>query len=223
MGDLDDDDVQNAAQLAKDALTYFRARADQYPGVRLESGGEAEMTQDALGGVLGAVIIALVGIWVIIALLFGSLLQPLLVILVIPFAVAAAVLALLVHGEPMSFFAGIGILGLCGVVVNNALVMVDRLNKQPWGRSENVPENTLIDGIVESAATRLRPVLLTTITTVAGLLPLAYGLGGADVYMGPMALTLGYGLLLTIPAILFFLPCCFLLFKSASHYHNRHS
>ena len=214
VGDLDDD-VQNAAQLAMDALAHFRALADQYPGVRLEAGGEAEMTQDALGGLLSAVIIALVGIWVIIALLFGSLLQPLLVMLVIPFAIAAAVFALMVHGEPMSFFAGIGILGLCGVVVNNALVMLDRLNRHP-DESEKISESAMIDGIVESAATRLRPVLLTTITTVAGLLPLAYGLGGADVYMGPMALTLGYGLLLTVPAILFFLPCCFLLFKSVA-------
>nr|MDT0252125.1 efflux RND transporter permease subunit [Endozoicomonas sp.] len=197
---------------------HFLAIADQYPGVRLEAGGEAEMTQDALGGLLGAVAIALVGIWVVIALLFGSLLQPLMIMLIIPFAVASAVFALMIHGEPMSFFAGIGILGLCGVVVNNALVMVDRLNRPSAGEDSS----EFVEHMIESATTRLRPVLLTTVTTVSGLLPLAYGLGGSDVYMGPMALTLGYGLLLTVPAVLFFLPCCYLMIREITFFsHGR--
>ncbi|MFK0570079.1 efflux RND transporter permease subunit [Endozoicomonas sp.] len=217
VGDLDDE-VQNSAKLSQDALKHFLAIADQYPGVRLEAGGEAEMTQDALGGLLGAVAIALVGIWVVIALLFGSLLQPLMIMLIIPFAVASAVFALMIHGEPMSFFAGIGILGLCGVVVNNALVMVDRLNRPSAGEDNS----EFVEHMIESATTRLRPVLLTTVTTVSGLLPLAYGLGGSDVYMGPMALTLGYGLLLTVPAVLFFLPCCYLMFREMTFFsHGR--
>ena len=204
---VDDDDadesdiVVNPTEISLKALDHFNKRLDQYPGVRLEMGGEAELTNDAFTGLKSVMIVAVIGIWMIIALLFGSLFQPLLVMIIIPFAVASAVLALLIHGQPMSFFAGIGILGLCGVVVNNALVMIDRINNHEDGDGSQ--------GIIAAASTRLRPVLLTTVTTVVGLLPLAYGLGGADVYMGPMALTLGYGLLFTVPAVLFLLPCCY--------------
>ncbi|UYM16080.1 efflux RND transporter permease subunit [Endozoicomonas euniceicola] len=203
----DSDAIPNAVEISEKAIAHFNQLAARYPGVRLEAGGEAEMTNSALRGLTSAMLMAMVGIWMIIALLFGSLFQPLLVILIIPFAVVSAATALLLHGQPMSFFAAVGILGLCGVVVNNALVMVDRMNRQ---YKQAAPE-LVIHSIIEAAGSRLRPILLTSVTTVAGLLPLAYGLGGSDVYMGPMALTLGYGILLTVPVILFLLPCCYLI------------
>ena len=125
-----------------------------------------------------------------------------------PFGVAGVVLALALHGiSQASFFTGIGIVGLAGVVVNDALVMVDHLNAL---RRKQHGQN-MVALIAQGAANRLRPVILTTVTTVAGLLPLTYGIGGEDTMMGPMAMAMGYGLLFATPVTLILLPCLYMI------------
>ena len=114
-------------------------------------------------------------------------------------------MALVVHLQPLSMFALIGVLGMTGVVVNNSLVLINRINEL---RAEGL---AALNAVVEASVSRLRPILLTSITTVAGLLPLAYGLGGTDVYMGPMSLTLGYGLLFSLPVVLIVVPALYAL------------
>ena len=116
-----------------------------------------------------------------------------------------------------SFFDGIGVIGLAGVVVNDALVMVAHLNhlkRQYTGR-----DRTAI--IAEGAANRLRPVILTTVTTVAGLLPLTYGIGGEDEMMAPMAMALGYGLFFATPIALILLPCLYLIRDDFAAFFSR--
>jgi len=175
-------------------------------GIRLNIGGEAEKTNETLNGFAVAFPAAILGIYFVLAIMFGSLLQPLLVMSVIPFAGVAAMLALFIHFEPLSLFALIGILGMIGVVVNNSLVLINCINEQ------KLKGQTSLDAVLNASLSRLRPILLTSITTVAGLLPLAYGLGGTDVYMGPMSLTLGYGLLFSLPVVLIVIPCLYLTF-----------
>ncbi|MBW3695145.1 efflux RND transporter permease subunit [Vibrio sp. T187] len=181
--------------------------------VRLDIGGEAENTNETMAGFLVAFPAAMVGIYFVLAIMFGSLVQPLLIMAVIPFAVVAALMALFVHFQPLSLFALIGVLGMTGVVVNNSLVLINRINEL---RREGVDAH---NAVIAAAASRLRPILLTSITTVVGLLPLAYGIGGTDVYMGPMSLTLGYGLLFSLPVVLIVIPClyhcCFSRVKSS--------
>ncbi|MCW8345939.1 efflux RND transporter permease subunit [Vibrio sp. ZSDZ65] len=173
--------------------------------VRLDVGGEAENTDETMSGFFVAFPAAMIGIYFVLAIMFGSLLQPLLIMAVIPFAIVSALMALFLHMQPISLFALVGILGMAGVVVNNALVLVNRINElQQEGFS-------VTHAIVEAAASRFRPIVLTSITTVVGLLPLAYGIGGTDVYMGPMSLTLGYGLLLSLPIVLIVIPCLYAL------------
>ncbi|SON52564.1 efflux RND transporter permease subunit [Vibrio tapetis] len=171
--------------------------------VRLEIGGEAENTDETMSGFLVAFPAAMVGIYFVLAIMFGSLLQPLMIMAVIPFAVVAALMALFVHMQPLSLFALIGVLGMTGVVVNNSLVLINRMNEL---RQEGL---TTLDAVINASTSRLRPILLTSITTVVGLLPLAYGIGGTDVYMGPMSLTLGYGLLFSLPVVLLVIPCLY--------------
>ncbi|MFA0087858.1 efflux RND transporter permease subunit [Vibrio sp. 10N.261.51.F12] len=171
--------------------------------VRLDVGGEAENTDETMSGFLVAFPAAMIGIYFVLAVMFSSLLQPLMIMAVIPFAIAAALMALFIHNQPISLFALIGILGMAGVVVNNALVLINRINEL---KSEGLPTN---QAIIDAASSRLRPIVLTSLTTVAGLLPLAYGIGGTDVYMGPMSLTLGYGLLFSLPIVLIVIPCLY--------------
>ncbi|NOI79390.1 efflux RND transporter permease subunit [Vibrio tubiashii] len=178
--------------------------AHQYPAtVTIDIGGEAESTNETMSGFMVAFPAAIVAIYFVLAVMFNSLLQPLLVMAVIPFAVIAALMALVVHMQALSMFALIGVLGMTGVVVNNSLVLINRINEL---RQDGFNP---MDAVIEASISRLRPILLTSITTVAGLLPLAYGLGGTDVYMGPMSLTLGYGLLFSLPVVLFVIPALY--------------
>ncbi|MGR5276127.1 efflux RND transporter permease subunit [Vibrio rotiferianus] len=170
--------------------------------VRLEIGGEAESTSETMSGFVVAFPMAIVGIYFVLAIMFGSLLQPLMIMVVIPFAVVAALLALFVHMQPISLFALIGVLGMTGVVVNNSLVLINRIN-------ELKEKEGVLGAVIKAAGSRFRPIILTSITTVVGLVPLAYGIGGTDSYMGPMSLTLGYGLLFSLPIVLVVTPCIY--------------
>ncbi|MCW8328958.1 efflux RND transporter permease subunit [Photobacterium sp. SDRW27] len=200
---ITDEDLTSVA--VSDALV--QALQGQYSSnVKIEVGGEAESTNETMSGFFVAFPAAMIGIYFVLAVMFNSLLQPLLVMAVIPFSVVAALMALFIHLQPLSLFGLIGVLGMTGVVVNNSLVLINRINEL---LAEG--KDTVI-AVVEASTSRLRPIVLTSLTTVAGLLPLAYGIGGTDVYMGPMSLTLGYGLLFSLPVVLLVIPCLYVTF-----------
>ena len=136
------------------------------------------------------------------------------VLVAIPFAIVGVIIALALHNEPLSFLALTGMIGLAGVVVNDSLVLVSHLNTlrkdNPIGKLEKKElreQNLRL--IAEGTSDRLRAIILTTLTTVAGLLPLAYGIGGESLYMSPMALALGYGLIFATPLTLVLVPCLY--------------
>ncbi|MGF1709550.1 efflux RND transporter permease subunit [Vibrio kagoshimensis] len=197
------DDTLSSVALSEKMLTELQGHYSS--NVTLDVGGEAESTNETMSGFVLAFPAAMIAIYFVLAVMFNSLIQPLLVMAVIPFAVVAALMALVVHMQALSMFALIGVLGMTGVVVNNSLVLINRINEI---RAEG--KDTL-EAVIEASASRLRPILLTSITTVVGLLPLAYGLGGTDVFMGPMSLTLGYGLLFSLPIVLFVIPSLYAL------------
>ncbi|WP_372385381.1 efflux RND transporter permease subunit [Vibrio sp. BS-M-Sm-2] len=200
---LSDESISSVA-LADELVTEL---AGQYPAsVTINVGGEAESTNETMSGFMVVFPAAMVAIYFVLAVMFNSLLQPLLIMAVIPFAIMASLMALVVHMQPMSLFGLIGVLGMTGVVVNNSLVLINRINEL---RIEGL---NVIDAVTQAAVSRLRPIVMTSLTTVAGLLPLAYGLGGTDVFMGPMSLTLGYGLLFSLPVVLLVIPAMYALF-----------
>ena len=180
----------------------------EYTGVRMEISGEAKDSMQAVRDILFSFGMAFVGIYFLLMLLFNSTTQPFVVILAIPFGIAGVIIAFALHGiNQLTFLAAIGIVGMAGVVVNDALVMVNHLNNlKREGNGKNMA--SLIAG---GAADRLRPVILTTVTTVVGLLPLAYGIGGEDAMMAPMAMALGYGILFATPITLTLLPCLYMI------------
>ena len=190
-----------------------------YPGMRLVAGGETEETMESMQGLLIAFVFGIVGIYFLLVLLFDSFLQPVLVLVAVPFGFTGVILAFALHGTPLSFLAMIGTVGLIGVVVNDSLVLVDRLNSM----RKKDPECSVLDLVVNGTCRRFRAIILTTMTTAAGLLPLAYGLGGADVYMGPMALALGYGILFATPLTLVLVPCLYLVSADLGRLFRRSS
>jgi multidrug efflux pump subunit AcrB len=207
-GEIDESVVTPLEVMAIVEDTFNFDAMRQFPGVRLDIGGEAADSKQAIVDLLLSFGIAAIGIYFLLMLLFNSLTQPFVVLITIPFGVAGVVWALALHGiTQTSFFTGIGVVGLAGVVVNDALVMVDHLNDLIRRRKDK----DMLAVIAEGAADRLRPVILTTVTTVFGLIPLTYGFGGEDAMMGPMAMALGYGLLFATPITLILLPCLYMI------------
>jgi len=199
-------DKVTAKDATLSAIRSFDLDRD-FPGMRLVVGGETEETMESMQGLMIAFIFGIVGIYFLLVLLFDSFFQPIFVLLAVPFGLIGVIVAFALHSTPLSFLAMIGTVGLIGVVVNDSLVLVDRLNSM----RRKDPDMSPLDLVINGTCRRFRPIVLTTLTTAAGLLPLAYGLGGADVYMGPMALALGYGILFATPLTLVLVPCLYLI------------
>ncbi len=160
-----------------------------FPKVQVAFGGEDQDTSESMASLGRAFGIAFLAIFLILVFTFGNLLQPLLVVTTIPLGITSVIFAFFVHGRPLSFMGMMGIVALAGVIVNNAIILVDFVNQ---ARSEGTDK---LQSILDAAHKRLRPILLTTLTTVVGLMPTAYGIGGTDPFVVPIALALGWGLL----------------------------
>ena len=180
----------------------------EYPGSRIIIGGEAQETQDSVLNLFSTFAIAGIAIYCILILLFNSVAQPFLVMVSIPVGVAAVIVTFALHSEPLGFLAFLGIIGLSGVVVNDSLVLVSHINDL---RDKANDSSRLLDLVAQGTANRLRAILMTTITTVLGLVPLAYGWGGSDPFMAPMALAIGYGLLFATPLTVILVPCLYVV------------
>ena len=178
----------------------FRDIEKRFPGYSISYGGEQEETRERMGELGILFLFALLIIYIIIAVFFGSLTIPIVVMSAIPFALVGVVLALTAHGQPMSFMSALGIFSLAGVIVSNTLVLVQFINNM---RDEGLP---LKEALLEAGVIRLRPVLLTTGTTVLALIPTIYGLGGKDYFVAPLALSFGYGLIFATFITLILIP-----------------
>ena len=214
-----DVDNRNMTSMKANSLLKdkFKNLGLKYPGYVLRFSGENKETMESLISLLKAFLIAVLVIYLILATLFGSLLQPFVVMLTIPFALIGVVIAFVIHFEPISFLALLGLVGLCGVVVNDSIVLVDFVNKLR-NENKNMP---LVEILKKAGTLRLRPVILTTITTVAGLGTVAYGIGGMDPFLRPMALAISWGLLFATFLTLVVIPCVYLVSDDLRNYTKK--
>ncbi|MDJ0699932.1 MAG: efflux RND transporter permease subunit [Woeseiaceae bacterium] len=201
------DKEKTTSLLATTAVLSAIDIQSDWPGMRIIAGGEAEETQKSMGSLVIAFAIAAVGIYLVLLLLFNSLIQPLVVMFAVPFGLIGVIFAFAIHGEAIGFLAMLGVIGLVGIVVNDSLILVNLVNRM---RATNA-EISAKSAVVDATKHRLRPILLTSVTTVAGLLPMAYGVGGSDPFSAPMALAMGYGILFATPLTLILLPCLLLV------------
>ncbi len=187
--DIDTDVNSSSAAnelIRKEILPNF---SKSFPDVKVVFGGEDEDTQESMKSLFAAFTVAFLAIFLILIFTFGNLLQPFLVALTIPMGIVGVLFALMLNGQPLSFMAMLGVIALAGVIVNNAIILVDFVNQ------ERAKGTDKMESIFTAARTRLRPIFLTTMTTVAGLLPTAHGIGGLDKFVVPIAISLGYGLI----------------------------
>ncbi len=178
-----------------------------WPGIQLSVAGEMFETEESMAGLFKTLIIAILGVFFLLILLFNSVSQPLVVMMAIPFGITGVIIVFALHGEPFSFMATMGIIGLSGVVVNDSLVLVNHVNDLKSQR----PNENIQKIVAEGTADRLRAIIMTTLTTVVALLPLAYGIGGTALFVAPMALAVGWGLLFATPLTLVLVPCLYLI------------
>ncbi|MGC6367319.1 MAG: efflux RND transporter permease subunit [Candidatus Marinamargulisbacteria bacterium] len=199
-------------------LVKERFKGPEFADINFVYGGESEETNKSVQDLIRSFILAILGIFFLLILLFNSLVQPFLVILTIPFGLIGVIIAFALHGEDLGFISMIGTVGLTGVVVNGSLVLVNHLNE----KLTQIPKGSdLIPHVVVGSGDRFRPIVITSISTVAGLLPLAYGLGGSDPFIAPMALAIGYGLLFSTPLTLFLLPALYLILIDITQFIQR--
>ena len=172
--------------------------------------GQSEEMKTSFASLKFALALAVFLVYLVMASQFESLLHPLLILLTVPLACAGSIFGLFITQTNISVVVFIGLIMLAGIVVNNAIVLIDRINQL---RTEGVMKSR---AIIEAAHNRLRPILMTTLTTSLGLLPMALGLGeGAEMRI-PMAVTVIFGLLFATLLTLFFIPCLYALFDRKS-------
>lgn len=183
-----DNEITSSQIINKRAKKDLEAIEKKYPDLTFFFGGENQDTKESIQSLFTTFGFAFFGIFLLLILLFKNIIQPILITMTIPIGIASVIWAFFFHGLPLSFLGSIGIIALAGVIVNNSIVLTDFVNSE---REKGVKGKK---SILNASRTRLRPIFLTTLTTVAGILPTAYGWGGSDPFVVPIAIALGWGL-----------------------------
>lgn len=168
--------------------------------------GQSEEMEQSFQSLQFALALAVFMVYLVMASQFESLLHPLLILFAVPLAGAGSVYGLWLTGTNISVIVFIGLIMLCGIAVNNAIVLVDRINQL---RAQGMERH---DAIIEAGTTRLRPIVMTTLTTILGLLPMAMGVGEGAEVRTPMAVTVIFGLLFCSAITLILLPVLYAVF-----------
>jgi len=179
---------------------YMEKLLEKYPNLRIRWEGQQEQTEESMSSLFVGMAIAMVGMFVVLTLEFRSYFQPLLILAIIPFGAIGAIVGHYLRGMPLSLFSMFGLVALTGVVVNDSIVLIDFINHR---LQDGMP---LREALLEAGRRRLRPVLLTSMTTIAGLLPLLVETSFQAQILIPMAVSLSFGLMLATGLVLFMVP-----------------
>jgi multidrug efflux pump subunit AcrB len=206
-----DTEVANANQVIADLeARVLPELLAAHPGVSYSFEGEQQEQRDTLGGLARGFLFALLAIYALLAIPFRSYAQPFIVMSAIPFGLIGAVLGHLLLGLDLTVLSMFGIVALTGVVVNDSLVMVDFINRKV--REEGTPVR---QAIRESGVERFRPIVMTSLTTFAGLAPLLLEKSVQAKFLIPMAVSLAFGVLFATLITLILVPCGYFILEDA--------
>jgi multidrug efflux pump subunit AcrB len=193
------------------AAVYALPQAhDLPPGVRVQNGGDAEIMAEVFGGFASAMGAGLMIVLAVLVLLFGDVFQPVTILLSLPLSLGGVILALLLTGQPISMPVVIGVLMLIGIVTKNAIMLVDFAIE---ARAAGVPRR---QAIMDAGRKRARPIVMTTVAMVAGMVPSALGLGDGGEFRAPMATGVIGGLIVSTLLSLVFVPSFYTVMDDAS-------
>ena len=197
----------NMTVLQADLAQYLDELMQQYPGVDYKLEGEAKEQRESFGSLAWALVFVFFIIYALLAIPFKSYMQPIIVMSVIPFGMIGAVVGHWIMGMDLTIMSLLGMLALIGVVVNDSLVLVDFINKK---RSEG---GDLIEAVKLAGASRFRPVMLTSLTTFIGLMPLLFEKATQAQFLIPMAVSLGFGIIFATFITLLLVPVNYMLME----------
>jgi multidrug efflux pump subunit AcrB len=211
----------NMTVLQADLNQYVQALVDQYPGVSYKLEGEAREQRESFSSLSIGLLMVFFAIYGLLAIPFKSYIQPLIVMSVIPFSMIGAVMGHWLMGMELTIMSVLGMLALVGVVVNDSLVLVDFINKK------RLEGKALIDAITVAGVARFRPIMLTSLTTFIGLMPLLFEKSTQAQFLIPMAVSLGFGILFATFITLILVPINYMLVErlkgnsADSRYENK--
>jgi len=206
--DKDQIDTVQANQIIKD---YWREIRGRYPDIDLDFSGTLDDIQESLSSIFLLMIFGVLLMYLILGTQFRSYFQPFLILVTVPMAFTGVVLGLLITANPLSLYTLYGVVALAGIAVNAAIVLISAANARIAG-GMSVLHATLYAG-----RRRVIPILITSLTTVAGLFSLAIGLGGKSLIWGPVATAIVWGLMLSTILTLFLIPILYRSFMAFSH------
>ncbi|WP_304944213.1 efflux RND transporter permease subunit, partial [Vallitalea guaymasensis] len=175
-------------------------------GYSIENAGENKEIQDAFVSLLLALLLGVVLIYMIMASQFESFLYPFIILFSVPLAFTGAFIALFITRTPLSIVAFLGMIVLAGIVVNNGIVLVDYINKLiKVGKSTK-------DAIIEAGSVRIRPILMTALTTILAVIPISLGIGEGAEMIAPLGVTVIGGLIMSTFLTLIIVPVIYSIF-----------
>ncbi|EQB20233.1 RND multidrug efflux transporter [Dehalobacter sp. UNSWDHB] len=211
-GQISGRDVGSVSGDIQAALAGYRL-PDNYT---YEMGGQQQEMVDAFSDLYLALGLAVILVYMVMASQFESLVYPFVIMFSIPLGFAGAFLGLFITGKPLSIMSIIGIIMLAGIVVSNAIVLVDYINTRRKTYNEDVHE-----AIINAGPIRLRPIIMTTLTTVLAMLPLSLGIGEGSEYQAPMAIVVITGLLFSTLVTLVLIPVMYSFMDDLSNKFKR--
>ena len=202
-----DKETTDIEAIKRDLEAFTKTLSADYPDIRVSLEGEAREQRDSFGSLQTGLVFVLLIIYTLLAIPFRSYVQPLMVMCVIPFGVVGGILGHMIMGMTLSIMSYMGMLALCGVVVNDSLVLVDYVNRR---RREGVD---LFSAVRKAGVARFRAVILTSLTTFFGLTPLIFETSTQAQFLIPMAVSLGFGILFATVVTLVLIPVNYLVLE----------
>jgi len=200
MADIDDAET-TIDKVMRAVTAQFETIAQRYKDIQFEVGGEFEEFSEAFEDMTKLFAIGVILIYLILGTQFRSYIQPLVIISTVPFAFIGAMVGLLVAGDKFSIVTLFGVVALAGIVVNDSIVLISFMNNARRAGEDRWKS------VIHAGVTRLRPIILTSVTTIGGLLPTALGIGGSSAVWRPLANTIVWGLLFSTILTLLIIPC----------------
>jgi multidrug efflux pump subunit AcrB len=203
------EEIGNAGLVNADLRDNFLPQLfEKYPGLRVRWEGQQEQSNDSMQSMMTGLAIAMLCMFALLTLEFRSYFQPFLIMTVIPFGFVGAFAGHALLGLPVSFFSLFGLVALTGVVVNDSIVLIDFINHR-----NEFSNMSLTEALIDAGARRFRPILLTSLTTFLGLVPMIVETSVQARFLIPMAISLGFGVLFSTFIILLLVPAVYMMLE----------
>jgi multidrug efflux pump subunit AcrB len=201
-----DSAIANASVITGELKSNFLpALIERYPGIIYDFEGQEKRTRESLDSIKSGYLLAMMGIFLLLASQFRSYVQPVIIMMAIPFGLIGAIFGHLIMGLEFTIVSVFGIVALSGIVVNDSLILIDFINRTLRNGAE------VNKAVIESGMARFRPVLLTSVTTIAGLFPLLLERSFQAQFLIPMAVSICFGLLIATVLTLLYVPALYLI------------